>query len=191
MYRRINRRPHIRFRRGGQKRLALVITVLVIIISFIVGFVWAWQDGLLPWGPGAEAQASVRPVVEFVPDATVGATEAPSASPSPSQTAAPSETASPRATAIPSGGTEGMAFVGNSGISDLYVSGYLPDADYYYKVGLNVQSVFDTAMDQGTVPVIDELSGHDYSEVFLLFGQNELGWPAVNVFLEDYAEVIE
>lgn len=84
-----------------------------------------------------------------------------------------------------------MAFLGNSGISDLYVSGFIPEADYYYKVGLNVQSAFDTAMDQGTVPVIEELQGHDYNEIFLLFGQNELGWPAMNVFLEDYAKLIQ
>lgn len=195
MYRRKSRRPHYRFQQGGQKRLTLVISVLVIIVSVIVGVSWAWQDGLLPIGARPAGQASARPVVEFLPDATVGQAAA-SPSPTPAAgtaSASASASASPSSTptaALPSGGSEGMAFLGNSGISDLYVSGFLPDADYYYKVGLNVQSVFDTAMDQGTVPVIEELSGHDYNEIFLLFGQNELGWPAVNVFLDEYAQVI-
>lgn len=165
--------------------------MLVVIVAVIVGFSWAWRDGLLSPGATRAGGPSPTPVAEFLPDATVGAEMQTAASARPSASASASAAASrPAPTPMASGGTEGMAFVGNSGISDLYVSGFIPEADYYYKVGLNVQTVFDTAMDQGTVPVIEELQGHDYNEVFLLFGQNELGWPAVNVFLDDYAKVI-
>ena len=194
MYRRRRRRPRYRFRQGGQRRLALVISVTVIAVSAAAGFAAAWREGLFPVSAGAQSTASVRPVAEFLPDATVGASMAPSRLPeaSPSGTAAPASTEPSAAASIPVGsGSEGMAFVGNSGISDLYVSGFLPDADYYYKVGLNVRSASDTAMDNGTVPVIDELSDHDYSEIFLLFGQNELGWPAPEVFFEEYAGLIQ
>jgi len=37
---------------------------------------------------------------------------------------------------------------------------------------------------------MDELNGKDFDKVFLLFGENELGWQSTDIFLDDYAEVI-
>lgn len=143
--------------------------------------------------PARNPEVSATPSIEYVentilaPNGTAArATREPETAPRPEA----SESVS-AATRPPSKGTEGTAFVGNSNIQGLYIAGVLPDADYYSKVGLTVRSVFDTPMDGGTVPVIEELKGHDYSEVFILFGLNELGWPATDIFLEEYGNVIQ
>lgn len=172
-------RRRYRFRRGGRRRLAILVAVIVAISAAAVFLIYFFshRDRFSCQGFGASPSAQTTPVADFVSD--IG------------QSAPSSASAMPAITPPVQGGTEGMAFVGNSGIDDLYVSGFIPDAAYYYKVGLNVKDAFEKTMDMGTVPVIEELKGHDYNEVFLLFGQNELGWPAEEVFFEEYARLIQ
>ncbi|MDR1204206.1 MAG: GDSL-type esterase/lipase family protein [Peptococcaceae bacterium] len=86
---------------------------------------------------------------------------------------------------------EKSVFLGNSSIASLYVYGLVSDADFLYRVGLTVNSVFTKPTVTGTVPVMDELDGRQYGQIFLMFGQNELGWVYTDIFIDRYAAVID
>lgn len=82
------------------------------------------------------------------------------------------------------------AFVGNSFIDGMFMYDLAEDTDYFSKVGLNVSQAMTDSTDTGTVPVIDELNqGKKYSRVFLMFGENEVGWIGDSFFVK-YKELI-
>lgn len=86
------------------------------------------------------------------------------------------------------------ALVGNSYIDSFYTYDAMPGASYYYRVGLNVNSVFDQPMLLGEdteTPVIERLQEQDFSHIIFFFGENELGWTNRTAFTEEYAKVIE
>lgn len=83
------------------------------------------------------------------------------------------------------------AFVGNSLIDDLYTYGGAGNADFYFRIGLTVKTVFTKPTATGSVPVIDELNNKSYGKVLLMFGENELGWSYPSVFIEEYGKVID
>ena len=89
---------------------------------------------------------------------------------------------------------EDTALVGNSYVSGFFTYNALPGAACYYRVGLNVNSVFEQPMTQGDdteTPVIELLKNKDFSHVIFFFGENELGWSNREAFIEEYTEVIE
>lgn len=84
------------------------------------------------------------------------------------------------------------AILGNSYVDGFVTYNVLPDTDCFYRVGLNVRTVFTKSMLNHDIPVIDELdNGKKYDRVFLIFGENELGWPNTQAFYEGYGEVID
>lgn len=86
------------------------------------------------------------------------------------------------------------ALVGNSYIDSFYTYDAMPGASYYYRVGLNVNSVFDQPMLLGEdteTPVIERLQEQDFAHIIFFFGENELGWSNRTAFMEEYAKVIE
>ena len=89
---------------------------------------------------------------------------------------------------------EDTALVGNSHVSGFFTYNALPGAACYYRVGLNVNSVFEQPMTQGDdteTPVIELLENKDFSHIIFFFGENELGWSNREAFIEEYTEVIE
>lgn len=187
-YSRRRRRPRYRFRRGGTYRFVIFLAVIAAAAIFVFWAVRSFVPFSCQKKTAADPEVSAAPSIEYVSD-TILSPEGTPAHDTRGPEAGESVQAVPAR--APQRGTEGSAFIGNSIIDDLYVSGFYPDADYYGKIGLTVRSVFDTPLDNGTVPVIDELDGHDYSEVFVMLGENELGWPATDVFAEEYANVIQ
>ena len=84
-----------------------------------------------------------------------------------------------------------VALLGNSQIDSFRIYDTLPGADYLYRVGLTVKTVFEKPMINETVPVIDKLKDKQYGYIFLLFGENELGWGYPEIFIEEYGRVID
>ena len=86
------------------------------------------------------------------------------------------------------------ALVGNSYIDSFYTYDAMPGASYYYRVGLNVNSVFDQPMLLGEdteTPAIERLQEQDFAHIIFFFGENELGWTNRTAFTEEYTKVIE
>ncbi len=84
------------------------------------------------------------------------------------------------------------ALLGNSYIDGFVTYDVLPDTDCFYRIGLTVRSVFTKPMLNREIPVIDELAnGKNYDKVFLIFGENELGWTNTQAFYDGYGEVID
>ncbi len=80
------------------------------------------------------------------------------------------------------------AFLGNSRL--LALGNYSIAKNVYAKVGLTVTSVFTEKVEGGSVPVIDELTGKEFSKVFIMFGDNECGWGSLTKFQECYRDVV-
>lgn len=84
------------------------------------------------------------------------------------------------------------AFIGNSFIDGLEIYDLVPNADYFARVGLNVSDAMSLSTSTGEVAVIDELdNGEKYDKIFMMFGENELGWVNRDIFSENYAELIK
>lgn len=84
---------------------------------------------------------------------------------------------------------DNCAFLGNSRFLALGEYGLVKNC--YAAVGLTVESVFTKSLPGSDVPVIDELDNASYDKVFILFGDNECGWPNHDVFREKYETVIK
>lgn len=80
------------------------------------------------------------------------------------------------------------AFIGNSRVLDLKNYGLAENV--YASVGLTVDTVFTEKASGSSVVIIDELKGKHFKRVFLMFGDNECGWPNTSVFIKRYAKVI-
>ncbi len=83
---------------------------------------------------------------------------------------------------------DNCVFLGNSRV--LALGNYDIAKNVYAKVGLTVKTVFTDRSEGGTVPVIEELNGKNYSKVFLMFGDNECGWGSMDTFINQYAKLI-
>ncbi len=83
------------------------------------------------------------------------------------------------------------AFFGNSFIEGMKVYELVPsDTDYISKVGFTVSQASTEAADGGTVPAIEEFSsGRQYDKIFMMFGENEIGWIG-DAFFEQYEAMI-
>ena len=79
---------------------------------------------------------------------------------------------------------QNSAFIGNS-----FVDGMM---DYFARIGLNVNDAMTKSTSTGTVPVIEELNnGKQYNKIFMIFGENELGWANSDTFVEQYGALID
>ena len=84
----------------------------------------------------------------------------------------------------------GSAFLGNSFADDLFTYGLLEDADFFAKTGLSVEQALEE--DENGISVVDGLADDKkYSRIFMMFGENELGWADSDVFAELYGKVID
>lgn len=88
------------------------------------------------------------------------------------------------------GGLKGAALVGNSCVEGLAIQDVLPEADFYARVGLTVQTAFTKTAAGGTQPVMQALGSKKYSKVLLEFGENELGWGSTQAFYDAYAKLV-
>ena len=86
---------------------------------------------------------------------------------------------------------DNSAFFGNSFIDGMKVYELVPEGtDYFSKVGLTVAQATTESTDTGDVPVIEEFeSGKKYSKIFMMFGENEIGWVG-DSFFEQYEAMI-
>ncbi len=84
------------------------------------------------------------------------------------------------------------AFFGNSFIEAMKVYELVPsDTEYISKVGMTVSQAVSEPTDTGTVPAAEEFaSGRKYDKIFMMFGENEIGWVG-DAFFEQYEAMIK
>lgn len=82
-------------------------------------------------------------------------------------------------------------FVGNSRVLSLYEYGLVPEADVYAKVGLNIRTVYTDSVQGSSLPVFNRMNLKRYKKILLVFGDNEIGWPHLEVFISEYEELID
>ena len=124
-----------------------------------------------------------------IPTETPEVTETPT--PEPDITDVPTDR--PDVTAPPSDQSvfDDAAFIGNSFFVGLYRYGVVTHGRFFTKVGLNVSTVFTDPADEGSVPVIEELTNSEFKKVIIYLGTNELGWPNLNVFIQKYSGLLD
>lgn len=181
-------------KQGSPTVRGILIFLVVLCIVIVLAFVF-YRPGNQEASPSPE---SPSPSPSESPSATSSEmviTLPPSDEPLPSLTPTPP----PSPTPTPEGGDpdDGLAmfdkaaFMGNSCVDSLFLSGLVSNAQFYTKTGLTVKTVFSDSTPTGSVPVIDELKGKDFDKVFLLFGENELGWTNTQAFTDRYGQVID
>lgn len=184
-------RKRLRFQKNGKRKFAVFIISLCLIIAGIVLTVYA-----------AHQPDGFRSLFSPEPSATATAAQlnlegtTPSPSPIPVVTSTPSSDSvqepqndAGQASDAVIGVSEPVAFVGNSNLEDLYVYNLIPDADFYYKVGLRVDQVEEAIADGHTEPILEELQENEYNKIFLMFGNNELEWTP-EYFTEAYGDFL-
>lgn len=120
---------------------------------------------------------------------TQSVVSAPASTPT-SSVASTVSSAAPASSSAQAADLSGSVMIGNSYVEDLQGCNLLPQMDFFDRVGLNLNTVFTKTTTTGHVPIIDELSGKSYSKVYLLFGENELGWYD-KPFYAGYGKVVD
>lgn len=183
----------LRFQKHGRRKFIIFIVAVCLVAAGVVGGIYESQHpgflrdtfgSILPGATPvpvepARIDASPTPVPTAV---TIVSNETPPP--------AVSRSASPTADGDASRESDGTAFIGNSNLEDLDIYGLLPDADFFYRIGLTVDDALTETTATGTVPVVEEVNGKNYDKIFLMFGNNELGWDSMQRFLDGYAQVI-
>lgn len=83
------------------------------------------------------------------------------------------------------------AFVGNSFADGMEMYELVDGADYFARIGLNVKDAMTLSTSTGIVSVIEELNSEkEYNKIFLMFGENELGWNDADTFKACYKTLI-
>lgn len=85
-------------------------------------------------------------------------------------------------------------FLGDSRTEGFSLYSGLTTGRYLYAVGATVESVFTKPTQEtsaGKVPIMDALAGMEFSKVYIMLGINELGWPRIETFHDQYAKLID
>lgn len=162
-------------------RVVLCVGVVVIVIA---GFTF-FLSGLLNQ---SHSQAAKSPHQLSKQQSSTQSAAPASAASTPAASTASS--AAPASSSVQAADLSGSVMVGNSYVEDLQGCNLLPQMDFFDRVGLNLNTVFTKTTTTGHVPIIDELSGKSYSKVYLLFGENELGWYD-KPFYAGYGKVVD
>lgn len=83
-------------------------------------------------------------------------------------------------------------FIGNSFVDSMEIYELIDGADYFGKVGISVNQADTVSMDNSSVALIDELNTNkNYERIFMMFGENELGWSNMDKFVSEYKSVVK
>lgn len=179
---------------GGKRRRSFnpiaALLLLAVCSVAVVALIAIFKDK-----SGGKVDIIIPPVSTIPVPTEVPASNAPLNTDAPTPSPAPAESATPlpMASTAPSPDYtifNDCAFVGNSTFEGLYRFGIIKQGKFFTKVGLNILSVYEQTTATGTVPIIDELNTGTYKAVILMFGENELGWPNLNVFIEKYSQLL-
>jgi lysophospholipase L1-like esterase len=120
-------------------------------------------------------------------------TDAASASQTKTDASAP-QTPQPAAAPVDDTYFDDAVFVGDSRTEGLHLYSGLQHGQYLYAVGATVASVFDKATEKtsgGKVPILDALAKKKFSKVYIMLGVNELGWPRISDYYEQYGKLVD
>lgn len=84
---------------------------------------------------------------------------------------------------------DNVVFIGNSRFVSFKNYGLCKNV--YAVVGLTVDTIFTKSASGSNVAIIDELYGKSYDKIVLMMGDNECGWPNLDIFIERYEKVID
>ena len=149
-----------------------------------------------PSNPAFETSSAVPAAPESASSAPVMSEAAPPSSSAPASSApaspsVPASTAPSPPPAVDGSALSDAALVGNSFVEALNAYNLLPQTDCFGRIGLNVRTALTKSTLKGDVPVIDELKGRTYNRIFLVFGENELGWNSIDLFIEAYGRLVD
>ena len=107
---------------------------------------------------------------------------------------APIKQAVPQSTPVPDSYFDDAVFIGNSITDTFMMYSGLNNATFYAATSLTVRSAYTKPVvkDNGSkITVMEAIKKHSYKKVYIMFGLNEVGWPATSVFVEEYGKLID
>ncbi len=81
------------------------------------------------------------------------------------------------------------AFFGNSFVDGMEIYELVDGAEYIGKVGLSVSDALDGFSNGDSL--IEGIADGSYSKIFMMFGENELGWSSTETFEDKYTALID
>ncbi|WP_052446900.1 GDSL-type esterase/lipase family protein [Candidatus Soleaferrea massiliensis] len=142
---------------------------------------------------GSSSQAESSSVSSKPPEPSKSPSEAPSKAPE-SKPDGEKEGPHPKAEPVDDSYFDDTLFIGNSRTEGLKLYSGLTNATFYSSTGLTVAGALEKPVvetDAGCITIPEALKQRAFGEVYLMMGINELGWYYSDVFLEDYAELID
>lgn len=85
---------------------------------------------------------------------------------------------------------DNSAFLGNSLVDSFNKYNLLPQVSFYASVSLNLDNVYTTVIDYGTISAADSLKSTKFNKIFLSFGERELELNNSQEFLEKYRNLV-
>lgn len=85
---------------------------------------------------------------------------------------------------------EDTLFFGNSYFITLKTYDIPQGGHFLCKIGLSINQALEYSGDDNAT-VLDVLKSQGYGHIVLAFGENELGWPSEQTFIDDYIELIK
>lgn len=85
-------------------------------------------------------------------------------------------------------------FIGNSITDTFMMYSGLDHAAFYAGTSMTVRTAYTKPIvsDGGKdIPIMDAIQNHRFQKVYIMFGFNELGWVATDVFAEEYGKLID
>lgn len=91
---------------------------------------------------------------------------------------------------------ENTLFIGDSRTEGLLINTGLTEATFYAVRGLAVDNIYTKQFirEDGSstdLTVMDALKRHSWRKIYIMLGVNELGWPYEELFIEQYARLVE
>jgi lysophospholipase L1-like esterase len=141
----------------------------------------------------ADASASSG-AASSAPAAQAPQTKTDASAPQAKTDASAPQTPQPAAAPVDDTYFDDAVFVGDSRTEGLHLYSGLQHGQYLYAVGATVASVFDKATEKtsgGKVPILDALAKKKFSKVYIMLGVNELGWPRISDYYEQYGKLVD
>lgn len=83
----------------------------------------------------------------------------------------------------------GSLFFGNSFVDGMEIYELVDGAEYIGRVGLSVSDALDGFSNGDSL--IEGIADGSYSKIFMMFGENELGWSSAETFEDKYTALID
>lgn len=168
MWRREQERKRRERARRAKRRRTCAVVVLLIAAAVCAAVCIKGCGGSMTAGPRATETVSVSAVPTLLP-----------------------ETSQIPVSELDTSFYDNSVFIGNALADGISLYGLLPQTDIYAKVGISLDNAYNTAANNSSTSIVDQLKSKKFSKVFLCFGEEELAEHDAQSFYDKYSTMVD